>query len=419
MAMDRKIKKKVWTAKRIFTILGITGVVALIAYVFIFADKSSKLNVELDKINVAEVTEGAFQEFIPVEGTVNPKTTIYLDAIVGGNVAEKFLDGGVEVEEGDTILRLENNSLQMQYVQEQTQTNRLRNDIENTNLSLQQRLFQSKSAIINLDFDIDQAKDAYTRNKQLWEDKVISEQEYLNSKRMYDRLMARRVNEIESAKFDSITAVNTIAQNQERLANSNVSLKMVENNLNNLWVTARITGLLSTVNPEIGQTVSPGQNIAQIDDLDGFKIVARVDQHYLDRVYLGLKGNFDFGGSNYGLVIRKIFPEINSGQFNVEMMFEGEVPENIRRGQTVPIKLQLSEERKAVMIPRGAFFQTTGGNWIFVVDPSGEFAVRRKIKIGNQNLRQYEVLEGLDVGERVITSSYDGYEDKDKLIIKK
>tara|TARA_A100000171_G_scaffold38009_1_gene37162 strand:- start:30 stop:1289 length:1260 start_codon:yes stop_codon:yes gene_type:complete len=419
MAMDRKIKKKVWTAKRIFTILGITGVVALIAYVFIFADKSSKLNVELDKINVAEVTEGAFQEFIPVEGTVNPKTTIYLDAIVGGNVAEKFLDGGVEVEEGDTILRLENNSLQMQYVQEQTQTNRLRNDIENTNLSLQQRLFQSKSAIINLDFDIDQAKDAYTRNKQLWEDKVISEQEYLNSKRMYDRLMARRVNEIESAKFDSITAVNTIAQNQERLANSNVSLKMVENNLNNLWVTARITGLLSTVNPEIGQTVSPGQNIAQIDDLDGFKIVARVDQHYLDRVYLGLKGNFDFGGSNYGLVIRKIFPEINSGQFNVEMMFEGEVPENIRRGQTVPIKLQLSEERKAVMIPRGAFFQTTGGNWIFVVDPSGEFAVKRKIKIGNQNLRQYEVLEGLDVGERVITSSYDGYEDKDKLIIKK
>ncbi|KOF03613.1 hypothetical protein OB69_06180 [Roseivirga seohaensis subsp. aquiponti] len=417
--MDRKIKKKVWTAKRIFTILGITGVVALIAYVFIFADKSSKLNVELDKINVAEVTEGAFQEFIPVEGTVNPKTTIYLDAIVGGNVAEKFLDGGVEVEEGDTILRLENNSLQMQYVQEQTQTNRLRNDIENTNLSLQQRLFQSKSAIINLDFDIDQAKDAYTRNKQLWEDKVISEQEYLNSKRMYDRLMARRVNEIESAKFDSITAVNTIAQNRERLANSNVSLKMVENNLNNLWVTARITGLLSTVNPEIGQTVSPGQNIAQIDDLDGFKIVARVDQHYLDRVYLGLKGNFDFGGSNYGLVIRKIFPEINSGQFNVEMMFEGEVPENIRRGQTVPIKLQLSEERKAVMIPRGAFFQTTGGNWIFVVDPSGEFAVRRKIKIGNQNLRQYEVLEGLDVGERVITSSYDGYEDKDKLIIKK
>ncbi|KYG80586.1 hypothetical protein MB14_15675 [Roseivirga ehrenbergii] len=419
MAMDRKIKKKVWTAKRIFTILGITGVVALIAYVFIFADKSSKLNVELDKINVAEVTEGAFQEFIPVEGTVNPKTTIYLDAIVGGNVAEKFLDGGVEVEEGDTILKLENDNLEMNYIREQTQANLLRNDIENTNLSLRQRLFQSKSSIINLDFDIDEARDAYERNQQLWSDKVISEQEFLNSKRLYDRLVARRVNEIESARFDSLNAVTSTKQNEERLESTKESLEIVKGNLNNLWVTAKISGLLSTVNFEVGQNVSPGVTIAQIDDLDGFKIVAGVDQHYLDRVYLGLRGNFDFGGSNYGLVIRKIFPEINSGQFKVEMMFEGEIPENIRRGQTVPVKLQLSEERQAVMIPRGAFFQTTGGNWIFVVDPSGEFAVRRKIRIGNQNLRQYEVLEGLDVGERVITSSYDGYEDKDKLIIKK
>lgn len=419
MAMDRKIKKKVWTAKRIFTILGITGVVALIAYVFFFADKSSKLNVELDKINVATVTEGAFEEYIPVEGTVNPKTTIYLDAIVGGNVAEKFLDGGVEVEEGDTILKLENDNLEMNYIREQTQANLLRNDIENTNLSLRQRLFQSTSAIINLDFDIDEAKDAYERNQQLWDDKVISEQEFLNSKRRYDRLVARRVNEIESARFDSLNAVSSTKQNEERLESTKESLEIVKGNLNNLWVTAKISGLLSTVNFEVGQNVSPGVTIAQIDDLDGFKIVARVDQHYLDRVYMGLRGNFDFGGSNYSLVIRKIFPEINNGQFNVEMMFEGEAPENIRRGQTVPIKLQLSEERQAIMIPRGAFFQTTGGNWIFVVDASGDFAERRKISIGNQNTRQYEVLEGLKPGEQVITSSYDGYEDKDKLVIKK
>ncbi len=174
MAMDRKIKKKTWTAKRILTILGITGVVSLILYVFIFADKSSKLNVELDKINVATVTEGAFQEFIPVEGTVNPKTTIFLDAIVGGNVDEKFLEGGVEVQEGDTILKLENDNLEMNYIREQTQANLLRNDIENTNLNLRQRLFQSKSSIINLDFDIDEAKDAFERNQQLWKDKVIT-----------------------------------------------------------------------------------------------------------------------------------------------------------------------------------------------------------------------------------------------------
>lgn len=419
MTMDRKIKKKFWTAKKIFTILGVTAIVALIAYVFLFADKSSKLNVELDKINVALVTEGAFEEYIPVEGTVNPKTTIYLDAIVGGNVAEKFLDGGVQVEKGDTILKLENDNLEMNYIREQTQANLLRNDIENTNLSLRQRLFQSKSAIINLDFDIDEAKDAYERNQKLWADKVISEQEFLNSKRQYDRLVARRVNEIESARFDSLNAVSSTKQNEERLESTKESLEIVKGNLSNLWVTARISGLLSTVNFEVGQNVSPGVTIAQIDDLDGFKIVARVDQHYLDRVYLGLKGNFDFGGQNYSLVIRKIFPEIIAGQFNVEMMFEGNAPENIRRGQTVPIKLQLSEERQAIMIPRGAFFQTTGGNWIFVVDESGEVAVRRNISIGNQNNRQYEVTEGLKPGERVITSSYDGYDDKDKLIIKK
>ena len=416
--MDRKIKKKVWTGKRIFTILGSLAIVAMILYVFIFADNSAKLNVELDKINVASVTEGAFQEFIPVEGQVLPKVTRLLDAVVGGNVERKFLEGGVEVQKGDTILKLENNNLQMSYINEQTQTNRLRNDIENTNLNLQQRLFQSKSAIINLDYDIDAAKDLYERNKKLWADKVISEQEYLNSKRAYDRLVDRRINEIESVKFDSISAVTTLSQNQSRLETSQISLEIVRSNLDNLWVTAPITGLLSTVNVEVGQSISQGQTIAQIDDLNGFKIVAPVDQHYLPRVYEGLRGTFDFNGQNYGLEIRKKFPEINNGTFNVEMIFTDAVPDQIRRGQTISIRLQLSEERQAVMIPRGSFFQTTGGNWIFAVNEDGTEAVRRNIRVGQQNTRQYEVLEGLQPGERVITSSYDGYEDKDKLIIK-
>ena len=416
--MDRKIKKKKWTAKRIFTGLGGLAVVALILYVFVFADNSAKLNVEADKISIEAVTQGAFQEFIPTEGTVQPKTTIRLDAIVGGNVQQRFLEGGLQVKKGDTILKLENNNLQMQYIQEQTQTNRLQNEIENTNLNLRQRLFTSKSQIINLDFDIDQAQDLYTRNQKLWADKVISEQDYLNSKRQYDRLVARRVNEIEQVKFDSINAVTQVEQNQARLVTAQQSLKIVESNLENLWVTAPITGLLSTVNVEVGQQIGQGQTIAQIDDLDGFKIEARVDQHYLPRVYEGLRGTFDFAGSTYQLIIRKKFPEIINGQFVVEMLFEGDVPEAIRRGQTISIRLQLSEERQAVMIPRGSFFQTTGGNWIFVVDESGDFAVRREIRIGNQNTRQYEVLEGLKPGEQVIVSSYDGYEDKDKLIIK-
>ena len=416
--MDRKIKKKTWTAKRIFTILGSAGIVALILYVFVFSSNERKLNVDADKISIEAVTHGAFQEFIPTEGTVEPKTTIRLDAIVGGNVERRFLEGGIEVQKGDTILKLQNDDLEMQYIREQTQTNRLQNEIENTNLSLQQRLFTSKSQIINLDFDIDAANDVYTRNQQLWKDKVISEQEFLNSKRLYDRLLARRVNEIEQVKFDSINAVAQVDQNKSRLTTAQQSLKIVEGNLENLWVTAPITGLLSTVNVEVGQNIGRGQTIAQIDDLDGFKIEARVDQHYLPRVYEGLRGTFDFAGSTYTLEIRKKFPEIINGQFVVEMLFQGDVPEAIRRGQTISIRLQLSEEREAVMIPRGSFFQTTGGNWIFVVDESGDFATRRNIRIGNQNTRQYEVLEGLQPGEKVIVSSYDGYEDKDRLVIK-
>ena len=414
--MDRKIKKKTWTTKRIVTILGIGGILCLVFYVFVFADKSSKLNVDFEKISISEVTEGPFQEYIPIEGTVQPKTTIFLDAKVGGNVQEKFLEGGVEVKKGDTILKLENSALEMNYIGQQTTTNRLRNEIENTNNTLQQQLFNSRARVITLDFDIDQAKDLYTRNQQLWKDNVISEQEYLNSKRAYDRLIAQRENTLKQMEFDSINAVTQVKQNTARLVTSQESLEIVKRQLDDLYVTAPIDGLLSTVNAEIGQQIGQGTTIAQIDDLDGFKVAANVDQHYLARVYEGRIGTYDFVNQEYGLEIRKKFPEINNGTFVVEMI--GEIPEGVRRGQTLSIRLQLSEEKNAIQIPRGSFFQETGGNWIFVLDESGDFAERRQIRIGNQTPRHYEVLEGLKPGEKVIFSSYDGYEDKDKLIIK-
>lgn len=414
--MDKKIKKKIWTTKRIVTILGSGGVIFLILQVFVFADGAAKLNVDLEKISVQAVVEGPFQEYIPIEGNVQPKATFFLDAKVGGNVQDKFLEGGVEVKKGDTILKLENSNLEMQYIGQQTATNRLRNEIENTNNNLAQSLFRSNAQVINIDFDIDQAKDLYTRNKQLYRDSVISEQDYLNSKRAFDRLIAQRVNTIRTKEFDSLNAVNQVNQNTQRLVTSQESLKIVEGQLDDLYVTAPVDGLLSTVNAEIGQSIGQGNTIAQIDDLNGFKIQANVDQHYLPRVYEGLRGTYDFAGSTYNLEIRKKFPEINNGTFVVEMI--GDVPDGVRRGQTISIRLQLSEEKNAIQIPRGSFFQTTGGNWIFVLDESGEFATRRQIRIGNQTPRHYEVLEGLEPGEKVIFSSYEGYEDKDKLIIK-
>ncbi|MBO6659139.1 MULTISPECIES: efflux RND transporter periplasmic adaptor subunit [Roseivirga] len=415
--MDRKIKKKTWTTKRIVTILGSGGILFLILYVFVFADNASKLNVDLEKISVGDVVEGPFQEYIPLEGTVQPKTTIFLDSKVSGNVEDKFLEGGVQVKKGDTILKLENRALEMSYIQEQTQTNRLRNDIENTNNRLQQQLFTSRAQVINIDFDIDEAKDQFTRNEQLWKDKVISEQDYLNSKRRYNRLKASRENIVKQMEFDSINAVSQVTQNEQRLITSEESLKIVQGQLQDLWVTAPIDGLLSTVNAEIGQSIGQGTTIAQIDDLDGFKIAANVDQHYLPRVYEGLVGTYDFAGQEYRLEIRKKFPEINNGTFVVEMV--GEIPEGVRRGQTLSIRLQLSEEKNAIQIPRGSFFQTTGGNWIFVLNEDQTEATRRNIRIGNQTPRNYEVLEGLQPGEKVIFSSYEGYDDKDKLVIKK
>lgn len=415
--MDRKIKKKTWTTKRIVTILGSGGILYLILYVFVFADNASKLNVELEKISVQAVIEGPFQEYIPIEGTVQPKTTIFMDAKVGGNVQEKFLEGGVRVERGDTILKLENSNLEMNYIQQQTNTNRLRNEIEVANNNLKQSLFRSKASVITLDFDIDAAKDLLMRTEKLYNDKVATEQEYLNAKRQYNRLLASRENTLMQMEFDSINSVTQVTQNEERLVTSQESLEIVKRQLNDLYVTAPIDGLLSTVNAEIGQSIGQGTTIAQIDDLDGFKISANVDQHYLPRVYEGLVGTYDFAGQEYRLEIRKKFPEINNGTFVVEMI--GEIPEGVRRGQTISIRLQLSEEKNAIQIPRGSFFQTTGGNWIFVLNEDETEATRRNIRIGNQTPRHYEVLEGLQPGEKVIFSSYDGYEDKDKLVIKK
>ncbi|WP_422354591.1 efflux RND transporter periplasmic adaptor subunit [Roseivirga pacifica] len=415
--MDRKIKKSKFTPKRIITVVGSGAILFLILYVFVLADNSSKLNVELDKISVAAVTEGPFQEYIPIEGTVQPKTTIFLDAKVGGNVQEKLLEGGVAVTKGDTILKLENSSLEMSYINQQTQTNRLRNEIENTNNGLQQSLFNSKARVITLDFDIDEAKDQLMRTEQLYKDQVATEQQYLNAKRQYNRLLATRENTLKQMEFDSINSVTQVKQNEQRLVTSQESLEIVRGQLNDLWVTAPIDGLLSTVNAEIGQSIGQGTTIAQIDDLDGFKISANVDQHYLPRVYEGLVGTYDFAGQTYSLEIRKKFPEIINGQFVVEMI--GEIPEGVRRGQTISIRLQLSEEKNAIQIPRGSFFQTTGGNWIFVLNEDESEAVRRNIRIGNQTPRHYEVLEGLRPGEKVIFSSYDGYDDKDKLVIKK
>lgn len=416
--MDRKIEKKKWTPVRIAG-FGLGGAfVVFLLYSFIFADKGSKLNVEVEKINIATVTEGEFREFIPVDGRVLPIKTIRLDAIEGGNVEKKFYEGGIMIDKGDTILKLANNNLLQNFIREETQAFILINNLKNTKLSLQQNQFNLRRNLIDLDFQIDEALDAYTRGKELHADKVISEQEFLNLKRAYDRLVASRKIAVESARFDSLNAVNQIAQTEATLYRTNSNLDLIKNNLNNLYIKAPISGVLSSVNVEVGESIAPGQNIAQIDDMNGFKVRSSIDEHYISRIYDGLSGSFPFAGKDYNVVITKIYPEVTNGLFEVDMAFSDNIPDGIRRGQTLQIKLQLSENIQAVQIPRGSFYQATGGNWIFVVNEAEGVAVRRNIRLGRQNPRFYEVIEGLQPGDKVVVSSYEGYKDKDKLILK-
>lgn len=416
--MDRQIVKKKWTIKRIIGLGGAFLLVCLIFYSFIFSEGGNRLNVDADKIGISTVWTGEFQEFIPVDGSVQPKITIRLDAIVGGVVEKKYLDGGILVEKGDTILKLSNNDLLQSFVREETQAFILVNNVQTTKLSLQRNQFELRRVLTELDFQIDQAKDAFQRGKPLYEEKIISEQEYLNLKREYDRLESRRKIQIESNRFDSLNAIFQIAQAEETLNRTKQNLQMIKSNLDNLFITAPIDGQLSSVQVQVGESIRPGQNIGQIDDVDGFKVRATIDEHYISRIYPNLKGSFDFASEKFELTITKVYPEVNSGIFSVDLEFTGNVPSGIRRGQTLQIKLQLSENITAIQIPRGSFFQTTGGNWIFVVDPSESFATRRAIKLGRQNPRNYEVLEGLQPGEKVVVSSYEGYADKDRLIFK-
>ncbi|WP_425390396.1 efflux RND transporter periplasmic adaptor subunit [Ekhidna sp.] len=415
--MDRKIKKKKWTPKKIAIYCASGLLVVFIGYNFFLSGGGTRLNVERNKINIATVIEGDFQEFIPVDGNVLPIKTIRLDAIEGGVVSKKHYDGGILVDKGDTILELANNALLQNFVREETQAFRLMNEVENTKLSLQRNQFDLKRNLLQLDYQIDAAKDAYERGRKLYDDSIISEQEFLNLKREYERLVDNRKIQVESNRFDSIASVTQIRQSEATLERTRENLEMIKRNLNNLYIKAPIDGRLSTVDVEVGESIAPGQNIGQIDDLNGFKVRATIDEHYISRIYAGLNGTFTFAGGDFGLEIRKVYPEVNNGLFEVDMAFDT-IPNGIRRGQTLQIRLQLSENITAVQIPRGSFYQTTGGNWIFVVNEDETEAVRRDIRLGRQNQRYYEVVEGLQPGEKVVVSSYRGYEDKDILVIK-
>ncbi|RAJ03882.1 HlyD family secretion protein [Chitinophaga skermanii] len=413
--MDRKIEKKFWNKKRITFITGGGIVALLLLYNLIFADHRSKLNVEKDKITISTVSQGPFDVYIAVTAVVQPLKTIRLDAIEGGYVAEKFVEGGTMVKAGDSILRLENQRLLMDFVNRETEIYRLINDLQNTRLKLKQDRFEMQKTLSLVDYQLEQAKDLHERNEKLFKEKVIPQQDYIKTKLDYERLVKQRKIEVESQSFQEDNARLQITQLEGTIARTQRNLAMMKHNLENLVVHAPVDGQLSSIDVEIGTNINAGQNIGQIDDLNGFKMRAEIDEHYISKVYAGLKGSFEFNGKSNELQIVKVYPEVKNGRFEVDLNFTGKAPEGIRRGQSSPIRLELGKSTKAILLPIGGFFSDTGGNWVYVLDKDEKRAVKRQISLGQKNPQFFEVLEGLQPGEKVITSSYENYGNKEVL----
>ena len=397
--MDRQIKKKKWTLKRIsiFTISGVF--VIFVFYNIIFGDHSSKLNVKKERITISTVERGLFQEFIPVTGNVVPIKTFYLDAIEGGRVEKIFVEAGTFVNQGDSLLKLANTNLLLDIMYREAE------------------LFQ-QSNNLEIEYQLKTQKRIYENAVELHEKNLISEKEFDEAKDNYEFLESTRDLKIATHAQDSIYREVQVKQLEAGLDRMNANLEIVKQNLENLVLRAPISGDLTSLNAEIGENKVRGERLGQIDVLDGFKILVGVDEKYISRINLGLGGEFTFAGETYHLTIKKIYPEVLNGRFEVDMEFPGEEPAGIRRGQTVHIRLELGDLSEAILLDRGGFYQKTGGQWVYLVDESGEFAYKRKVKIGRQNPDVFEVLDGLEIGEKVITSSYDTYENIDKLILK-
>ncbi|QJB34226.1 efflux RND transporter periplasmic adaptor subunit [Chitinophaga oryzae] len=413
--MDRKIEKKFWNKKRILMISGGGLVALLLLYTLIFADHRATLNVEKDKITISTVKKGTFDVYIAVTAVVMPLKTIRLDAIEGGYVSRKYLEGGSMVKEGDSILKLDNQRMMMEFVNHETEIYRLRNELQNTRLNIRQQDFVMQQTISDLDAKIDAAQDLYDRNKQLVEEKIVARQEFNKNKIELEGLKRQREIQTQSQAYQRDNARQQITQLEGTLSRTQRNLELMKQNLNSLIVRAPVSGQLSSIDVEVGSSITAGQNIGQIDDLNGFKLRADIDEHYVSQVFAGLKATFEFDGKSYDMVVTKVYPEVKSGRFQADMNFEKQAPEGIRRGQSTPIRLVLGKSQEALLLPLGGFFSDTGGNWVYVVDKGGNKAVKRNISLGRKNPLYFEVLEGLQPGDQVITSSYENFGNKDVL----
>jgi HlyD family secretion protein len=415
--MDRKIEKKGLKKKHIW--IGVSSLVfILVVLQLAFGDKSAKLNVELDKIAIGEVTADKYQDYISVNGTVEPIQTIYLDAVESGRVEEKLIEEGTRVKKGDVILKLSNYNLLLDISSNEADVTRAVNDLKTARITLENQNLQTRSSVLQLQYALRKLQRQFNNNQKLFSQNLVSKEEFEYSKEQFEETSMQL--ELQQQKFirDSMYTKVRIAADEESIERMQRNLNLTRRRLDDLDIKASVDGELATLHPEVGEVINYGSRIGTINILDSYKMRVLIDEHYITRITRGLPGDFEFASQKNTLKITKIYPEVSNGTFAVDMVFTSPIPAQIRIGQTARIHLELGESEDALLLPKGGFYQSTGGQWIFVVDPSGNLAVRRKIRLGRQNPRFYEVLEGLEKGEKVIISDYENFGDADKLLLR-
>ncbi|MEO1515036.1 MAG: efflux RND transporter periplasmic adaptor subunit [Bacteroidota bacterium] len=416
--MDRKIEKKKWPIQYL---LLIAGGIAIAGFIWSNGGKNagaSRLNVKTERLLLDTVERAPFQVFIPINGAIQPIKTVFLDAVEGGRLEEILIEDGSVVQKGQPILRLSNDELQRSYINQEASLIAQINQIRNLSIVMEQQSLNLREQALNNSYRLTQVKRTMDRNDDLIKDDVISQVDWEQSKDEFDYLVQRKEMLRLTLEKDSLS---NVVQQEQMTATVDLmrrNLEYAQKSIDNLTVKAPVSGQLSSLDTEIGQLINRGERIAQIDDLSNYKVRARIDEFYISRIFRGLEGSFTFDKKDYKLRIQKIYPEVLNGSFEVDMVFMSEPPSNIKRGQTISIKLALGNESEALLLARGGFYQSTGGNWVYVVDGSGETAFKREIRIGNHNPNYYEILEGLQPGDVVITSGYDNFGDKDELVLK-
>lgn len=415
--MDIQLEKKKGIQKKHIPYLIGGSVILLLLTWVVFGNHASTMRIDGKSINIADVSYGEFNDYIRLNGQVQPIQIVQISPEEGGIVREKVVEEGVHVNKGDVILRLSNSNLDLQILNAESEVAEKQNMLRNTQVTMQQDKLNNETEKASLDIDIRQKARTYRQYSRLYDEKLISREEYMKAQEDWELSQKKHELITERLKQDSLYRYIQMDQMEDNLQNMRQNVALIRERKDKLEVRATISGELGLLDVELGQNISAGQMVGQINDLSDYKVEAHVDEHYIDRVTNGLPATFERQDKKFGLKVRKVYPEVREGRFRTDFVFVGDRPDNIRSGQTYYIDLQLGEPTQSVLVPKGTFFQVTGGNWIFVVDKDGKKAYRRNIRIGRQNPQYYEVVEGLEKGEQVIISGYESFRDNEVLIL--